>query len=500
MLCRNRDPIKARVLPTVLSMIGMLGAASGAIAQEVAPEKKQPAEPKATELTVSPRFAPTPALRYRLLPLESERTPGDAAPIYLRLGSENGEEGRRQIRQEPASLLELPFVKFPVADARKLVDGWGGRLKQMEFGARRRTCNWNYTLPEQRERAFNIMLPDAQELRNWARLLSVKARVAIAEHKDEDAIRTLETGLAFSRHLADGPFLINQMVGIASAHLMLDRVEELVVQPDAPNLYWALTSLPRPLIDVRHAVETEQKMGDWELPEISEPDHPRTEAEWASLLVRLHARMTSLEKALATNFTIDPGGPKIADLAAFKVAVLPEARTYTKERRVSIEGLSDDQIILVFIAGRYSELRDEHFKPSYLPFPEALPLYVGADDKLKAISKGPLSVLASLMSKFVMSSHTASVRLDRRVAALRVIEALRLHLAANPGPLPGALDLIAIVPIPSDPVTGRPFEYRLEGETAVLVGPKISPWPADQHGTTFFPPSPGLTYRITLRK
>ena len=157
----------------------------------------------------------------------------------------------------------MPFDQFPVAEARKLVDRWGSRLEQMEFGARRQTCNWNYTLPEQRERAIEILLPDVQELRNWARLLALKARVEIAEHKYDDAIRTIETGLAFSRHLAEGPFLINQLVGIASAHMMLDRVEELVVQPDAPNLYWALTALPRPLIDVRRAMETEQKMGEW---------------------------------------------------------------------------------------------------------------------------------------------------------------------------------------------------------------------------------------------
>ena len=490
MLHSNRTRNRAGALASATALAGMLCTVSAAMAQEAAPGVKRSGEPQVTKLMVSPRPAPAPAMRYRLLPLESERTPGDAAPIYLRLEYALGEEGGKQIRQKPTPWLDLPFDQFPVVEARKFVDMWGNRLQQIEFGSRRQTCNWNYTLPEQKEGVFEIMLPDAPELRHtWIRLVAVKARVEIAEHKNDDAIRTLETGLAFSRHLAEAPFSVNQLIGIACANQMLDRVEELISQPDAPNLYWALTSLPRPLIDIRQAMETEQKMGEWGLPEISEPDRPRTGAEWASLLARLHARMRDLEKAFATGDpAADPGGAKIAAFAEFKAAVLPEARTYTKERRGSIEGLPNDQIIISFVAGRYRDLRDDHFKPSYLPFPEAFPLYVRADDQLKAIRKGPLSVLASLMSKFVMQAHTASVRLDRRVAALRVIEALRLHLAANPGPLPGALDRVTIVPIPPDPVTGKAFDYHREGEAAILVG------------STITSSSPGFSYRITLRK
>jgi hypothetical protein len=45
-----------------------------------------------------------------------------------------------------------------------------------------------------------------------------------------------------------------------------------------------------------------------------------------------------------------------------------------------------------------------------------------------------------------------------------------------------------MVPIPIDPMTGKPFSYHREGETAVLSGPPPRP------------NQPGLTYRITLRK
>jgi hypothetical protein len=62
----------------------------------------------------------------------------------------------------------------------------------------------------------------------------------------------------------------------------------------------------------------------------------------------------------------------------------------------------------------------------------------------------------------------AQVRLDRDVAALRVIEALRMYAAEHNGKLPKSLDEMTAVPVPRNPATGKPFEYRLNGTTAVL--------------------------------
>ena len=86
-----------------------------------------------------------------------------------------------------------------------------------------------------------------------------------------------------------------------------------------------------------------------------------------------------------------------------------------------------------------------------------------------------------------MSRQTA---LERSLAALRVIEALRMHAAAHDGKLPDKLDDLTEVPVPDDPGTGRPFEYGLQGDTATLV----SQVPGDPV------PNNGLRYRVTIRK
>jgi hypothetical protein len=66
--------------------------------------------------------------------------------------------------------------------------------------------------------------------------------------------------------------------------------------------------------------------------------------------------------------------------------------------------------------------------------------------------------------------------LKRKIQSLRIIEAVRHHLAAHDGKLPTTLDEIKDVPIPLDPMTDQAFEWKVEGETAVLKAP---PLPAD---------------------
>ena len=81
------------------------------------------------------------------------------------------------------------------------------------------------------------------------------------------------------------------------------------------------------------------------------------------------------------------------------------------------------------------------------------------------------------------------MRLDRRVAALRVVEAIRLYAASHDGKLPEELIQITEVPVPEDPATGKPFEYCRDGAASVLTLPE-----AGLSGR----PTP--SYRITIRK
>ena len=73
----------------------------------------------------------------------------------------------------------------------------------------------------------------------------------------------------------------------------------------------------------------------------------------------------------------------------------------------------------------------------------------------------------------LQSARRASVRADRQIAILRILESLRIYAANHEGHLPQQLSDITEVPIPDDPVTGQPFEYKLEGDRALLQGPTL---------------------------
>jgi hypothetical protein len=54
---------------------------------------------------------------------------------------------------------------------------------------------------------------------------------------------------------------------------------------------------------------------------------------------------------------------------------------------------------------------------------------------------------------------------------LRVLEALRICAARHGDKLPDELANVNDVPVPNDPVTGKPFDYHRDGDKAYLNGP-----------------------------
>jgi hypothetical protein len=462
----------------------------GAILLSITPGRLW-AQPK--ELSFSPAAAPAPALRYRLLPISSELRPGNAAPVYLRLRHEQQDETWTQIQEKHDAWNLLPLEKLPAREAREFVDRYRTLTNLLRLGAWREECDWGYPLAEQRREQIFILLPDSQSMRQLARLLQLKARVEIAEHAYDQAIDTIETGIAMGRHVSSAPFIVN---GVAAAGIclgMLDRAEELISQPDAPNLYWALTALPRPLVSLRRGLETDQRLGENMVPELSQIDESRSRAEWGVLVEKLYAELRDLAK----NLTGDPQvNAKLSallalDLDSFRTESLATSRDYLQNNRPidarRLKLMSDDEVVARGLVAQYRDLRDDFFKFSYLPWRDAKARTKEVEKRLKAITKGPLAVLAEIQPN-LPAFLDAEARCDRRVATLRVMEAIRLSMATHGSQLPDALGSITEVPIPDDPATGKPFDYKHDGDDAILTLP-----PSDIR-------MPVTSYRLTPRE
>ena len=112
---------------------------------------------------------------------------------------------------------------------------------------------------------------------------------------------------------------------------------------------------------------------------------------------------------------------------------------------------------------------DESVKCESLPYPEMQAAWSKAEARQREMMndpKGPAIVLGRLIPHYMRNWFEVRAEEDRRVAAFRCIEAVRLYAAAHDGKLPASLDEIKDTPIPFDPMDGKPFGYRLVGDHA----------------------------------
>lgn len=445
-------------------------------------------------LAVTPAAAPVPAFKYRLYPSTMDRKEGNAVPIYSRFAHERSDARTKQLQDEPRKWNKLPLEKLPLDEVKKFLDSYKYNFRQLELGARRRTADWNYTLDA--GDPIGLLLPDMQDMRRHAPMLVLKARVEIAERRYADALHTLETGFSFSQQTCEAPFLISDLVGVACATLFADCLLELIERPDAPNVYWALAVVPQPLIDLRKGYEFEQRMLELQFPDLAELDRPRSAEEWDAAFSRI---VTTVRKELERLAKIEENGKppkpgKAPTDAAGKSPDLPAARKYLAEvagmSAARIDAMPPAEVLLLYMVNLYHELRDDMFKSTYLPFPQSRSLVREADARLKSAPDTEAGRLAQMFLPAIPKVLLAQVRLERKLAALRAIEALRMHAAAHGGKLPDKLDEVTIVPVPLDPGTGKPFEYQRDGQTAIL----ISRIPGEDLDKT------GLRYRLTVRK
>jgi hypothetical protein len=456
-------------------------------------------EPAPTPFTLRPAAEPVPALRYRLLPERRDLVPGNAAVLYHRASlmlKEAPPDPNRAAKAEEdmADWLAGPLDKLPKDAARALLERRRNALNELDQAALRAFCDWEY---DQRTEGISLVLPELQMMRSLARLQALRARLAVAEGDPARAIAHLRAGFALSRHVADGPTLIQALVGVAIATQMTRVVEELIQQPGAPNLYWALANRPRPFIPMGRALETERRILEKELPRLAE----------------VEGRVWSVEEARQAGDQLlsiisQIGGPSPTGLQrAAQRAILAAgiARYYPEARRAllaagrteaQLDAMPTFQVVLLQGLADYEKLRDDTYKWLGLPFWQAragLEKALPTDRPPPASEVNPLLILFRVLVPALDSARAAEVRLDRQLEMIQAIEAIRLHAAAHGNALPATLAEIADAPVPLDPATNVPFEYRKVDDTRATLATPPLPGGPDRRMAPF-------RYDITLSR
>jgi hypothetical protein len=452
-----------------------------------------PSEAEPIKLTLSPAAAPSPALKHTLLPELMDQTPGNAALEYYRAFSPEWWTNIRQpkVWEKITDSLQTPFKDFPRKEM-----AWIANLRmleQVDRAARREYVDWGMAERLRRD-GINLLLPEIQSLRQIATLLAVRARLEIAEGRFDKAVYTLQTGLALAHHTGEGVILIQDLVGMAMAQLMIAPLEELIQQPGAPNFYWALTDLPRPFFDLRKALQGEKLWASGTIPELYTLETTQLAPEQQQKLLQFVGGGVDALFGRKPDWKPNWNNHLIGTLLVLhaypqaKQALIAEGR-----KPEEVEALPALQVVLIHSLHVYQRLQDDLYKSYGLPYWEARPLMVQADQRFRQarsrLEGMPFIDFLPAIQKVVV----ASVRTDRRIAALRCVEAIRIYAAAHDGKLPAALETIKEVPIPLDPMTGKAFTYRVNGERATLYAPP----PA---GEQAIPNYNMLKYELTFRR
>ncbi len=461
---------------------------------------------KVNKIVLYPQAEPRPALKYRLLRDYRDLRDGNAvvplgkvtAEEFALFANQKVFENMQRIIAAPLNELRStqsydPALAAPPSKSAPPSNfqlSRTGPLYYLHQAALCKTADWQF--PIGLEPYWEILLPELQQTRSSTLILAAHARVEIAQGRLESAFSDIQDLFAVGRHIAASEVVVGGLVGcFVCRDCAAEQLEIFIQQPNAPNMYWALAQMPSPLIDMRDSIDLEMRSLELTFLELRDVETQlRTPGEWQAQLTNVFQTLYQFyqhapnDKPLTAS-DVERLIPKLA--AAAKVYFAD--RNWSKER---IAKLNDAQLILLEFVQRGEEEAQEVGKWFHLPFPQAA---AGLHDKnptlLEVMKKGKLlERLPTFGAERLYQVRVAQVRTDRAISVLRVLEALRLHAAANDAKLPASLADIKEVPIPDDPVTGKPFEYKLTGETAMLSGPEL-----EAHDEKY-----PLQYEITLGK
>jgi hypothetical protein len=420
-----------------------------------------PGKDREVLLDVQPAAAPVPVLKYQLLPEVSEMNPGNAVPAYLKCFAEqNTFFFSKQATEERDRLLHCPLTDIKPGSLK----GYGGiALRQADHAARLEYADWNI-LPQLREHGYLLPIPEVQVIRLLAINLVVRGRGQLVDKDFDGAVATLKTIFALARHMGDHPTIIGGLVGFAIAQIGCNLLEEFVQQPGAPNLYWALTGLPEQLVDLRKGASADRMMLEAGFGLLT--DKTRV---WSAEDVTAAAQKL---KEVAGTLDLTPEDRKVAE--EWMRSRLDDAGWLAAARK----GLADagypaeavakyppQQVLIQHLFRKARINNDEALKWVGVPYWQAAAGLAEAEKKPAEIEDKVISRIVFMVSKV----KAAEARVQQRLAMLRIAEAVRLAAAGNGGKLPASLTELG-VPVPIDPVSGKAFEYKLDGLTVMLSG------------------------------
>ncbi|HUU20151.1 MAG TPA: hypothetical protein VMW72_23585 [Sedimentisphaerales bacterium] len=415
-------------------------------------------------LSLVPAAEPVPAMSYRLLPCYLEQKTGNAALLYYSAAALCPDGDTEDIHEKISDWRDLPVDQLERKEVEKALSSFSNCFHLIKLAAQRTYCQWEMPL----EDGFAMQLPHLSTFRSMTMAMQLQIRLKIADGQTDQALEILQHGLYMGRGIAQGPTIIQDLVGIAVTARLLKEVEGLMQMPGSPNLYWALTALPDPMIDMHSSLEYEREMLFVEFPQLRNLENevlsPAQVSDFMNKILTLGGEMGDMpfKRLLPVGWVMMHYSDAKEYLAR---------KGYSQER---IEALPAGQAVLIYQKQEYLEMRDSLFKWFELPYSQAQPHLKKGEQRLNdhLSTKGIKVNLFCTLLPALARIGVLQARLDRNIALLRTVEAIRMFAADHSGQLPGSLTEITAVPIPADPMTGKDFIYRrIDARNARLEAP-----------------------------
>jgi len=451
-------------------------------------------------LALTPTAVQKPLSRFYLTPQYIEMQPGNKVPGFLKAFMEqdqffNKENSEKRAKWDDLKLEDLPLDEMKASvvvnglayrDPKK--PGWqsaGGRpLSDVDEAARLLSTDWQVWFNLRRD-SISTLLPEVQKMRTLAQLLKYRMRYEIRTGDFEKATYTARTFYGLAQAFEQHPTLIGLLVGISIESTCLNALEEMIAQPGCPNLYWALSEMPEGVLNPRMAIQGERVFSQSLFGNI-------LKAQGAMSNEDLTREFNQFDEI--AGFKKGNDGKTLTTNQGYALWVsdskaVESARQYLIDSGLSAEAVkkfTPIQAVFTYDIRKYEVMFDETMALLSLPYPDAMPRL----EKLEAQLKNDKQcILARELMPSMISIRQSLARTQQRLACLRVIEAIRLYAHENKGTFPVKLADIP-VPLPNDPVTGKPFEYSVKEGVVTLHS--ANPNPKQPQNNRY--------YEITLRQ
>ncbi len=423
----------------------------------------QGADPKPIVVEITPKAIESPVLKYRFVPREDELKPGNAVPILLRLPWEQ-QNWMQKVFHKLHEWDEVPLTDPKWKNFSDLPERF---FEDMKRAAYKREAHWEYPIGE--VPAMFVLLPDLQGLRNFlGHGLSAKAKYHLSQGQMNETIDVIKVGITNGRHIAQTPFVINQMVAAVIERTMLDRAVDVISHPKSPNLYWALSSIPKNILSLERTADLEGNILVMTFPFLSELEKPRTDEEWKKLL---HQQLSYLETSVGMIVPKGEAAKKKAFSAAENVArgELPALMGIAPEK---VEKMTAEEALIRWFALNHARIDSRYNAYVTLPAREALPQLIKLNQDCHAFYKNFNAKFYDFF-KNPLFNYMILHSIYRKIQTIRIIEAVRHYAAGHEGKLPEKLEDITDLPIPFDCFTDKPFVWKVKRNVATLTAPEL---------------------------